>query len=332
MENDTKQRPFYVYKLLNELTDEKHELTTNEIVDLLWEKYNVKTQRTRIPKDIELLQKIGVDIQADEVPGRPSRYCILERTFDTAELKLLIDAVHSSMFLTEAKSHDLTRKILSLTSVHEAEAISQTIVDNEMLKHDNRHIIYIVDWLIKAILQKRQISFKYFHYDMFKNQVNSNDNQPYTVSPYALVWSGDNYYLIAWSEKHQTITHFRVDRIADVPYLLDTECIPLPEGFDLAKYKRTMFHMYNSDRCWVELACDESVMDAIVDRFGLEVETGLIDEHTFSVNVEVAVNHVFYSWIFGFGGKVRILGPADVISGYADLFVAAAKPLTDQMS
>ncbi len=153
MENDTKQRPFYVYILLNELTDEKHELTTNEIVDLLWEKYGIKTQRTRIPKDIELLQKIGVDIQADEVPGRPSKYCILGRTFDTAELKLLIDAVHSSMFLTEAKSRELTQKILSLTSVHEAEAISQTIVDNEMLKHDNRHIIYIVDWLIKAILQ-----------------------------------------------------------------------------------------------------------------------------------------------------------------------------------
>ena len=329
MENDNKQRPFYVYKLLNELTDENHELTTNEIVDLLWEKYDIKTQRKRIPEDVKLLQNIGVDLKADEVSGRPSRYCVLSRTFDTAEIKLLIDAVHSSMFLTESKSEELTQKLLSLVSVHEAEAISQTIVDNEMLKHDNRHIMYIVDWLIKAILQNKQVAFRYFHYNLLKAPVTSNDNKPYIVSPYALVWSGDNYYLIAWSDKHQKITHFRVDRIADVPSLLEAESVPLPEDFDLAKYKSTMFHMYNSDRVWVELACDESVMDAIVDRFGLEVETGLIDEHTFSVNVEVAVNHVFYSWIFGFGGKVRILSPAEVLSGYADLFVEAAKPLTE---
>ena len=337
MESDNRKRPFYLYQLLNELTDEDHELTTNEIVDLLWEKYGLKTQRTRIAQDVELLQEIEatveeemrVDIQADAVPGRPSRYCVLSRKFEPPEIKLLIDAVHSSLFLTEEKSRLLSEKLLGLISVHQAEAIRQTIVDNELLKHENGKIMYIVDTLVQAILEKRQVSFKYFRYDALKRRVNTNDNLPYTVSPYALVWSEDNYYLICFSEKYQAISHFRVDRIADVPDLLATDCVPLPEDFDLAQYKKGMLRMYGSERVEVELACDESVMNSIYDRLGLDVDIGLISEHLYSVTAEVAVNHIFYSWVFGFGGKVKILNPAKVVQGYADLFLASANALND---
>ena len=330
MDNDSRLRPFYVKKLLEELTDEQHQLTTNEIVDLLEEKYGIRTQRTRIPQDIELLQKLGVDIDADVLPGRPTRYRILNRVFEPVELKLLTDAVYSSLFLSGERTEELREKLLGLTSVYTAENIRKTVVDNELLKHDNANIMYIVDALVRAILQKRQVAFRYFHYDMMKRRVNSNDNMPHLVSPYALVWENDNYYLVGFSEKYQKIAHFRVDRIAETPKVLSSEGVPMPEGFDLVRYKSTMIRMYNSKRVRVELACDESVMDSIVDKFGLDVETGLIDDHRFSVSVEVAVNHIFYSWVFGFGGKVSILNPQEVVDGYADLLVAASQELYDR--
>lgn len=337
MESDNRKRPFYLYQLLNELTDEDHELTTNEIVDLLWEKYGLRTQRTRIAQDVELLQEIEaqveeekrVDIQADALPGRPSRYCVLGRKFEPSEIKLLIDAIHSSLFLTEEKSRMLSEKLLGLISVYQAEAIRRTIVDNALLKHENGIIMYIVDTLVQAILKKRQVCFKYFRYDTLKRRVNTNDNLSYIVSPYALIWSEDNYYLICFSEKHQAISHFRVDRIADVPELLATDCVPLPEDFDLARYKKGMLRMFGSRRVEVELACDESVMNGIYDRLGLDADIGLIEEHIYSVTAEVAVNHIFYSWVFGFGGKVKILNPPEVVKGYADLLLAAAEALND---
>ena len=332
MENEVESRlrPFYVLRLLYEMTDEEHDLTTNQIVDLLREKYGVRTQRTRIPQDIALLQEFykdndDVEIRADVVPGRPSRFCMLRRDFEPVEIKLLNDTVYSSLFLTEEKTEKLSGKLLGLLSVHEAEAIRETLVDNGRLKHDNEKIMYIVSCLQEAIMRKCQVAFQYFHYDFLKRRVPANDGLPYFVSPYALVSHEDNYYLIGFSEKHQEIVHFRVDRIDDPPDLLDAACVPPPEDFDLARYKSTMFRMYDSERVEVELACDESVMDSIVDRFGLDVDVVPINGHSFSVTAEVAVNHIFYSWIFGFGGKVKIRGPKEVTKGYAGMVFAAAK-------
>ena len=337
MDNDYKNRlrPFYVLRLLYEMTDEEHDLSTNEIVDLLWEKYGVRTQRTRIPQDIALLQEFykdrdDVEILADVDPGRPSRFCMLRRGFEPVEVKLLNDAVYSSLFLTEEKTEKLSGKLLGLLSEHDAAAIRGTLVDNGRLKHDNEKVMYIVSRLHEAMLKDRQVSFRYFHYNLVKMPVIGNDRLPYFVSPYALVNHEDNYYLIGFSEKHGEIVHFRVDRIYDTPDLLDAARVPPPEGFNLARYKSTMFRMYDSKRVEVELACDESVMDSIVDRFGLDVDNGLIDGHTFSVTVEVAVNHIFYSWVFGFGGKVKILNPQEVVDAYAGMVIAAGNSLTEE--
>lgn len=338
-------RPFFIRELLHAYSDEEHELTTNEIVGLLDAHYGIRTQRTRIASDIRLLDAIEdqkdrakdpdstgrarVEYLADSDPGRQTRYRMLGRRFEPVEIKLLIDAVHSSLFLSEQKSEELTDRLLGLLSSYQAEEVRSTVVDNELLKPGNEKIMYIVDALMRAILHKRTVSFPYFRYDLMKRQVARNDSHSYVVSPYALVWNSDHYYLIAYSEKHQAISHFRVDRISETPEPLDAPFVPLPEGFDLARYKSTMFHMYSSRRAVVELACDESVTDSIVDRFGRDVDTGLIDDRTFSVTAEVAVNHIFFSWIFGFGGKVRILGPADVLSEYADMLLASARHLTE---
>ena len=145
------------------------------------------------------------------------------------------------------------------------------------------------------------------------------------------MWDNDLYYVVGYYEKYGIVSNFRVDRIAHVPEILDQSIIPEPDGFDLDEYRSSMMRMYNSERKTVEMACDFSVMDAIVDKFGETVDTGLIDEKTFSITVETAVNHIFYSWVFGFGGKVRILEPHDVVEGYADMVLHAANTLVSEM-
>ena len=329
MENEGKLRPLYLLKLLYENTDEDHPLTTQEIVQLMDEQYGVKPHRTRIPQDVELLEQFGYEIGT--IKGRSTKYYYEQQTFELPELKLLIDAVDSSMFITEKKSGELIDKLVSLASPLKAEALTRSVTKSGQKKPTNEQIYYIVDALNRAIIQQKKVSFQYFTYNLFKDHELRQNGEPYIFSPYALHWDGDFYYVIGFLEKHLTIANIRVDRIAHTPEILDEDIIPLPAGFDMDAYRATSFRMYNSKLKTVELACDSSVMDTIVDRFGEDVDTGLIDENTFSVTTEVPINHLFYSWIFGFGGKVKILEPREVVEEYAEMVLKAANTLVDQI-
>lgn len=159
----------------------------------------------------------------------------------------------------------------------------------------------------------------YFQYDVRKEQKLKHNGESYRFSPYALVWNGDYYYMVGFSEKHNGIGNFRIDRIASTPQILDEEAVPTPEDFDIAEYTNGMLRMYNSERCDVELICDNSVMDAIMDKFGNEVKTYAYDMTSFKLEANVAVNHVFFSWVFGFGGLVKIKAPDNVKQEYANM-------------
>lgn len=235
------------------------------------------------------------------------------------------------MFITERKSRELTEKLVRLAPSYIGEELLRLTGQYSRLKQSNELIYYIVDAINRAILHRRQISFGYFEYDLFKRQKLRHQGKPYILSPYAMVWDNNLYYVVGYYEKYHIIANFRVDRIAHVPEILDESIVPEPEEFNLDEYHATMMRMYNSERRIVELECDFSVMDAIVDRFGETVDTGLIDEKTFSASVETAVNHIFYSWVFGFGGKVKILEPRDVVEGYADMVLQAANSLVKDM-
>ncbi len=329
MESEGKLRPLYLFKLLYELTDEDHPLSTQEIISLMDENYGIKVHRTRIPMDVEVLEQFGYEIGV--VKGRATKYYYEQQTFELPELKLLIDAVDSSMFITEKKSAELIEKLVSLASPMKAEALTRSVTKSGQKKPSNEQIYYIVDVLNRAIIQQKKVSFQYFTYNLFKDHVLRQDGEPYIFSPYALHWDGDYYYVIGFLEKHLTISNIRVDRIAHTPEILDESIVPLPPGFEMDAYRAKTFRMYNSPMQTVELACDASVMDAIVDRFGEGVDTGLIAENTFSATVEVPINHLFYSWIFGFGGKVRILEPRSVVEEYADMVLKAANTLVKQV-
>ena len=317
MDNDAKLRPLYLAKILYEMTDEDHYLTTAQLIQILEEKYGIKSHRQTIKAEIELLKQFGLEIE--EVKSTQNRYNLYGRTFDAPELKLLIDAVESSKFITSSKSKELVKKIGTLASEYIAASLTRNVSCEGRIKPGNEKIYHIGDAINEAINKKKKISFQYFQYKVRKEQKLKHNGEPYVITPLHLVWNGDYYYMVGVYDYKQRIGNFRVDRIAKCPLILDEEGTPAPEDFDIDEYINTSFRMFNSEHAEVELICDNEVMDSIIDKFGTEVMTYANDMTSFRAVVNVAVNHVFYSWVFGFGGKVKIKGPEDVKQKYTDM-------------
>lgn len=317
MDNNAKLRPLYLAKILYELTDEEHCLSTNQLIDILQEKYGITSYRTTIASDIELLIQYGMDIKS--VKSQSIMYNLVSREFDLPELKLLIDAVASSKFITEKKSKELVGKLSKLASNIQADELKRNVMPEGRIKSGNENIYYIVDTVNTAINNKKQISFQYFSFNVRKQKKAKHNGELYVFSPYYLIWNGDYYYTVGYSEKHNGIGSFRLDRIIKTPTILEKEAIKMPTDFNINKYINTSFRMYNSKTESVELICDNSVMDAIIDRFGENVQTYANDMQTFRAMVDVSVNHVFFGWVFGFAGKVRIKGPETVKNQYSDM-------------
>ena len=325
MDNDAKLRPLYLAKILYEQTDEEHYLTTAQLIQILDEQYGITAHRQTIKTEIELLRQFGLEIE--EIKSTQNRYNLFGRRFDTPELKLLIDAVESSKFITAGKSRELVNKISSLTSVHVASSLKRNVSCEGRIKPGNEKIYLIIDAINEAINTNKQISFQYFQYNIRKEKKPKRNGSPYVITPLHLVWNGDCYYMIGVYEYKQKLGSFRVDRIAKCPLILEENGVPAPQWFDLDTYINTTFHMFNSEREEVELICKNEVMDSIIDRFGEDVTTYAHDMTSFRAVVNVAVSHIFYSWIFGFGGKVKIKGPETVKAEYSEMLRAAVTGL-----
>lgn len=316
MENSNKFRPLYILRVLEEYTDENHQLTTNEIVELLNEKYKITTHRTTIPADIRLLVEYGYDIIT--VKSSQNKYYIGSRKFELPEIKLLIDAVQSSKFITAKKSRELVDKLSSMVSKHQSDSLNRNIVFDKMIKPSNEKIYYIVDALNDAINQKKKVSFLYYDYLPNKEKHIKNDGEPYNISPYSLAWNGDYYYLIGYSDEREIIMKFRVDRIDNKPIILDDDVTNAPDDFDLIEYTNQVFQMFDGEEMDVQLKCENELMKNIIDRFGEDVEVILNDEQTFTVNVTVDVSPTFFGWVLGFGGGIRIVNPEEVKAAYEE--------------
>lgn len=325
MDNDAKLRPLYLARILYEKTDEEHFLTTAQLVSLLEEQYGIKAHRQTIKAEIELLKQFGLEIE--EVKSTQNRYNLFGRRFDAPELKLLIDAVESSKFITAGKSNELVEKISSLTSEHVATSLKRNVSCEGRIKPGNERIYLIIDTINEAINANKKISFQYFQYNVKKEKKLKRNGEPYIITPLHLVWNGDCYYMVGVYDYKQRLGSFRVDRIAKCPTILEEEGTPAPDGFNIDEHINTTFHMFSSQREEVELVCDNDVMDSIIDRFGEDVTTYANDMTSFRAVVDIAVSHVFYSWVFGFGGKVKIKGPDNVKEKYAEMLNAAVKGL-----
>ena len=315
MDNDSKLRLLYIGKMLQN-TDEAHPLTNAEMMQILEDKYGMTTHRTTIPSDIDLLIKSGMEIEVIE--SKPKKYYLNDyaRTFSLPELKMLVDAVASIKFITKKKSDELIEKIITLGTPSSVPSLKRNLWPEGRIKQENERIYFNIEAVNQAINEKKKIAFQYFQYDVRKEQKLKHNGESYKFSPYALVWNGDYYYMVGLSEKHDGIGTFRIDRLAKTPQILDEDAIPMPENFDIAEFTNGMLRMYNSERCDVELVCDNSVMDAIIDKFGIEAKTYAYDMTSFKLEVNVAVNHVFFGWVFGFGGLVKIKSPENIRQQY----------------
>lgn len=324
MDNEAKLRPLCLAKILYERTDEDHYLTTAQLMKMLKDEYGINSHRQTIKSDIDVLKKFGMEIQ--EVKSTQNRYNAFGRRFDQAELKLLIDAVESSKFITQNKSDELVRKIETLTSQYRAKELNRNISVEGRIKPGNEKIYFIVETINEAINRGKKISFECFKYNV-KKEKKIKRNEPYVITPLHLVWNGDYYYMIGVYDFQNRLGIFRVDRINKIPTILKEDGILAPEGFDLNHYLNTTFRMFNSEHEEVELICSNDLMDAIIDRFGEDVVTYANDMESFRAVVNVAVSHVFYSWVFGFCGKVKIKGPEEIKLRYIEMLDNAIKGL-----
>lgn len=317
MNNDCRGRIVCLLEILKTESDEQHPLSVSDICRLLKETYDISAHRTTIHRDIDWLRAHGIDIITDSGGS-----FLGERLFETPELMLLADAVHSSKCLTEKKSRDITEKLASLVSRHQAQQLLSRPTAAIHGKPKNEKIYYILDAIQAAIAADKRITFSYTDYSPEKQAVLRGDGEVYTLSPYACMWNGDYYYCIGWCDKHGGVSAFRVDRIAAVPHISGDTRVASPDGFDLEEYSASVFRMYKGELVEVELQCDNELMKTVIDRFGEDVDTDILDDRSFKATAAVSLSPTFYGWVFGFGGKIRILSPASAKEDYRRMAAA----------
>ena len=317
MDKDNKKRLMLMKEVLEKYSDEDHPITTVQIMEILEKEYGMKVHRTTVARDVADLADMGVDVQSQR--STQNRYFVGSRYFELAELKLLIDAVASSKFISENKSYNLLSKLSNFASVYQHESVKRNIHIESRIKPDNERSLYIVDSINEAINKGKKIKFKYYDYDINKYKQLRNDGKSYVLSPYTLVWNGDYYYVVGYSDKHKSIGNFRVDRIESTPEILFDMAVPMPADFNVSEYISKVFQMYDAKRETVQLKCTADMMKVIIDRFDDDVQTKVVDENHFIATVEVALSPNFYGWLFGFGDKIRLISPDYVVEEYRQL-------------
>ena len=307
--DNQKLKIFYILDYLQRNSHENHPVRAQELIDMLRNNYGISCERKTVYSDIAALQDYGVDIVA--LPGKSGGYYIASRNFELPELKLLIDAVQSSRFLTEKKSRELIEKLCNQCSIHDAKLVRRDVLVSGRVKSMNETIYYNVDAIQEAIGQNRQITFRYFDWGLDGKRRYRSKN--YEASPYGLCQDNENCYLLAFAERHG-ITSYRVDRMSDIA-LLDTPRTPCPEltGKNLTEHANRLFQMFSGESAEVKLRFHRSLVNVVVDRFGRETMLIPDGEDHFVFTVRVAVSPMFLSWVIGFGNKAKILHPKSVI-------------------
>lgn len=301
----------YMYRY----TDEDHPATTQELIDEMG-KLGYKANRKTIKDDIDILTKFDTDIVTNV--SRGNSFFMGERRFELPELKLLVDAVSSSRFISTGKSDALIRKISSIASVYQQEQITPRIYTTDRIKTDNTQLYYVVDKLIEAVQQKKKVRFQYQEYDADKNKILRGDGEIYINSPYGCLWNDDYYYLLGYSDKRDKVVTFRIDRIIDLE-VMEENAVPEPEQFIIAEYVKTSIEMYDGDEQQVELLCDNELMKSVVDRFGESILTERISKNKFKATVKVAASRTFYAWAFRFAGQMQIVSPEAMRQEYMEM-------------
>lgn len=314
--SNQKLKLLYLSKIFAENTDASHALTVGELIDEL-AKYEVKAERKSVYDDIEMLRVFGMDIQV--LRDRQVRYYVGNHAFELAELKLLVDAVQSSKFITEKKSNTLIKKLERLGSRYDAAQLHRHVTVSGRLKAENEEIFCNVDMIQKAISANRRICFRYFDWTPEAKRVLRHDGAFYSISPWALIWDDENYYMMGYDSEAKTLKHYRVDKMLEL--YVDKELRDGRrefEALDMTQYSKQVFGMYAGETCFVRLSCDNSLAGVVIDRFGRDI---IISKGTdrFEFTAKVMLSPNFYSWVLGFGNKLRVVSPSFVSERVAEI-------------
>ena len=317
--DNQKLKIFYILDYLERNSNEKHPIRASELISMLDRNHNIRCDRKTVYSDVAALQDYGVDIVA--IPGKNGGYYIASRNFELPELKLLIDAVQSSRYLTEKKSKELIEKLCSQCNEQDAKLMRRTVLVSGRVKSMNETIYYNVDAIQEAIAQNKQITFRYFDWD-FGGKRKYREKE-YLASPYGLCQDHENCYLLAFSDRHG-ITSYRVDRMTDI-HLTENNRIPCPEltGKALHDHANRLFQMYSGDAVDVKMRFHRSLLNVVIDRFGKDTMLIPDGEEWFLFTVKVAISPMFLSWIIGFGAKAKILHPQSVAAQCRQLCMEA---------
>ncbi|MCI9264638.1 MAG: WYL domain-containing protein [Oscillospiraceae bacterium] len=319
--NNQKAKLLVLYRLLLKKGDEEHPISTPELIQAL-DREGIPAERKSIYTDMETLKDFGLDVQLRK--GKNGGWFIGQRDFELPELKLLVDAVQSSRFISRKKSEALIRKLSALTSEYQAKQLCRQVYVDRRVKTDNESVYYAIDRLHAAIAAARAVTFQYFDYNARREKVFRREGKRYLVSPYGLIWSDENYYLVGWEHGGASLRHYRVDRMTGLvmtglPREGDESC----RGFDLAEYGQKHFHMFSGREGKLRLRCESRFVNVMLDRFGQEAMLIPDGEDHFVLTVDGVVSPQFYGWLFGLGEGVRLTAPDWAVAEYRGMLEKA---------
>ncbi len=302
-------------EIFKECTDEEHGITMAEIIAQL-QKRDIRAERKAIYSDITLLSGYGYEIESYKEKGK-CYYSLVNRDFELPELKLLVDAVQASKFISEKKSNELIKKIEAQASRYQAAQLQRQVYVANRIKTNYESVYYSIDEINQAINQNSRITFDYYDWTLKKKMELRENGRKENISPWALMWDDENYYMVAYETASGLIKHYRVDKMrkiqaTGVPRDGKTEF----EQFDMAVYAKKVFHMFTGTEQTVRLRFQNKMIGVVMDRFGSDVMIIPEDDGYFVINVRVNISNMFFGWIIGLGDGVKILGPEPVITQF----------------
>lgn len=328
-----KLKAMYLAKILLENTDEDNAMTMSELIAAL-QMYGISAERKSIYDDIEALRVFGLDVATRK--GRSYEYFIAQRDFQLPELKLLVDAVQSSKFITERKSDQLIKKLEHLTSKKQAEQLQRQICIKNRVKTMNESIYYNVDKIHTAISAGQKICFKYYEWRVFSGAGEKLKKQlkrggaNYIISPWELVWDDENYYLIGYDSLAKMIKHYRVDKMTSIELADERERVRSFQGLQHQRLPKKTFSMFAGEEEKVTMRFSNDKVGVVVDRFGKDIIITKCDQSSFQVTVSVNVSPQFMGWVFALGEDVKILSPSSVVTQFKKQSKKVAKLYKDK--
>ena len=307
-----KLKPLYIMNYLLQNSDEDHLVSMSQLIEHL-AAHGIPSERKSVYDDIEALRVFGLDI-VQGGSGKNAGYYIANRSFELPELKLLVDSVQSSKFITHKKTATLIKKIETLASIHEAQLLNRQVYVKNRIKTMNESIYYNIDAIQSGISQNKKIQFKYFEYTVQKTRHYRKDCAFYVVSPFAMTWDDENYYLVAFDSQAGIIKHYRVDKMTEISSTEeDRDGLDAYQALDMAVYARKVFGMFSGEEESVQLRFENNLVGAVLDRLGQYVFIIADGDDHFTVRADVVVSPQFFAWVTGFGAAAQIIGPDDVV-------------------